>query len=144
MGDSPKALSRDCNFLLLMMAMVLIFGHGRDGGGTALASGGVQLIAGVAAGFIIGVVASLLGVAGGELLIPTLVLVFGVDIKLAGSLSLAISFPTMIVGFTRCSRDQSFSILKRSRSLPRRSGGIVKALRMLAALRVQHAVSAAL
>ena len=46
-------------------------------------------------------VASLLGVAGGELLIPTLVLLFGPDIKLAGSLSLAVSLPTMIVAFTR-------------------------------------------
>ena len=36
--------------------------------------------------------ASLLGVAGGELLIPTLVLLFGLDLKLAGSVSLAISF----------------------------------------------------
>jgi hypothetical protein len=33
------------------------------------------------------VIASLLGVAGGEFLIPTLVLLFGADIKLAGSLS---------------------------------------------------------
>jgi uncharacterized protein len=48
-----------------------------------------------------GIVAALLGVAGGELLIPTLVLLFGADIKLAGSLSLAVSLPTMIVGFTR-------------------------------------------
>jgi uncharacterized membrane protein YfcA len=40
------------------------------------------------------------------LLIPTLVLLFGVDIKLAGSLSLAVSLPTMIVGFTRYSRDR--------------------------------------
>ena len=30
-----------------------------------------------------GVVASLLGVAGGELLIPTLILLFGADVKLA-------------------------------------------------------------
>jgi uncharacterized membrane protein YfcA len=34
-------------------------------------------VAGVVAGFVIGVVAALLGVAGGELLIPTLVLLFG-------------------------------------------------------------------
>ena len=45
-------------------------------------------IAGVVAGFAIGVVAALMGVAGGELLIPTFVLLFGVDIKLAGSLRL--------------------------------------------------------
>ncbi len=55
----------------------------------------------MAAGFAIGVVASLLGVAGGELLIPTLVLLFGADIKLAGSLSLAVSLPTLMVWFTR-------------------------------------------
>ena len=66
-------------------------------------------------GFGIGVVASLLGVAGGELLIPTLVLLFGADIKLAGSLSLAVSLPTMLVGFTRYSRDRSFAVLGRNR-----------------------------
>ena len=61
---------------------------------------------------MIGVIASLLGVAGGEFLIPTLVLLFGADVKLAGSLSLAVSLPTMLVGFTRYSRDQSFSVLR--------------------------------
>jgi len=68
----------------------------------------------LAAGFAIGVVASLLGVAGGELLIPTLILMFGVDIKLAGSLSLAISLPTMLVGFGRYSRDSTFAVLARN------------------------------
>jgi uncharacterized membrane protein YfcA len=76
--------------------------------------GWVQIIAGIVAGFIIGVVASLLGVAGGEFLIPTLVLLFGADIKLAGSLSLAVSLPTMLVGFARYSRDQSFSVLRKN------------------------------
>ena len=61
-------------------------------------------------------VASLLGVAGGELLIPTLVLLFGADIKLAGSLSLAVSLPTMLVGFTRYSRDRSFAVLGENRA----------------------------
>ena len=74
-----------------------------------------QRIVGVLAGFLIGVIASLLGVAGGELLIPTLILLFGADVRLAGSLSLAVSLPTMIVGFTRYSRDQSFSVLGRNR-----------------------------
>jgi uncharacterized membrane protein YfcA len=63
------------------------------------------------AGFIIGVIAALLGVAGGEFLIPTLILLFGVDVKLAGSLSLAVSLPTMLVGFARYSCDQSFAVL---------------------------------
>ena len=38
-------------------------------------------------------------------------LLFGADIKLAGSLSLAVSLPTMLVGFARYSRDRSFVVL---------------------------------
>lgn len=61
-----------------------------------------QILAlGIPLGFIIGVVSSLLGVAGGELIIPTLILVFGVDIKIAGSASLIISIPTIITGLIR-------------------------------------------
>lgn len=71
----------------------------------------VQLVAGVVAGFSIGVVAALLGVAGGELLIPTFVLLYAVDTKLAGSLSLLVSLPTMLVAFFRYSRDQAFAVL---------------------------------
>jgi uncharacterized membrane protein YfcA len=101
--------------LLLAIAVVLVLGHGDD---TAihppLLTGWMQMVAGVVAGFVIGCVAALMGVAGGELLIPTLVLLFGLDVKLAGSLSLAISLPTMIVGFARYSRDSSFSTLSRN------------------------------
>ena len=53
------------------------------------------------AGLFIGSVAALTGVAGGELLIPTTVLLYGVDIKIAGNLSLAVSLPTMLVAFAR-------------------------------------------
>ena len=67
--------------------------------------------AGVVAGLFIGVVAAVLGVAGGELLIPTIALLYAVDIKTAGSLSLAVSLPTMLVAFARYSRDGSFAVL---------------------------------
>ena len=100
--------------MLVAIAIVLMVGHDAAAG-QPLLTGMVQMIAGVVAGFIIGIVASLLGVAGGELLIPTLVLLFGADIKLAGSLSLAVSLPTMLVGFTRYSRDQSFSVIGRNK-----------------------------
>ena len=96
--------------LLLGIAVVLVVGHGAAATG-AILTGPLQMVAGVTAGFIIGIVAALLGVAGGELLIPTLVLLFGADIKLAGSLSLAVSLPTMLVGFARYSRDRSFVVL---------------------------------
>ncbi|KKZ84118.1 anion permease [Rhizobium phaseoli] len=100
--------------MLTAIAIVLIMGHDAAAG-QPLLSGMAQVVAGVA-GFVIGIVAALLGVAGGELLIPTLVLLFGADIKLAGSLSLAVSLPTMVVGFTRYSRDQSFSVIGRNKS----------------------------
>lgn len=71
----------------------------------------VRSVLGVIAGAGIGVVAALMGVAGGELLIPTIVLLYGVNIKIAGSLSLAVSLPTMLVAFARYSRDNSFGVL---------------------------------
>lgn len=77
----------------------------------------IRLIAGVIAGFGIGMVAALLGVAGGELLIPTIVLLYGEDIKLAGSLSLMVSLPTMIVGFARYSSSDAFDVLRREKPL---------------------------
>lgn len=76
-----------------------------------------RLITGVIAGFGIGMVAALLGVAGGELLIPTIVLLYGMDIKLAGSLSLMVSLPTMIVGFARYSSSDAFDVLRREQPL---------------------------
>ena len=100
--------------LLVMIAIVLVFGHNLVGTGQPLLAGNAQFAAGIVAGFAIGLVASLLGVAGGELLIPTLILLFGVDIKLAGSLSLAVSLPTMLIGFARYSRDQSFTVITRN------------------------------
>ncbi|ULB12576.1 sulfite exporter TauE/SafE family protein (plasmid) [Cereibacter azotoformans] len=100
--------------LMVAIAVILVAGHGVTSGAPLLQGWG-QVAAGVLAGLAIGLVASLMGVAGGELLIPTLVILFGADIKLAGSLSLAVSLPTMLVGFARYSRDQSFATLARNR-----------------------------
>lgn len=112
---SHRALYRVIAALLLGIALLLLFAHEPSTDSEPTLDGVVQRIAGVASGFVIGVIASFLGVAGGELLIPTLVLLFGLDIKLAGSLSLAVSLPTMLVGFTRYSRDKSFKVLTRHR-----------------------------
>jgi uncharacterized membrane protein YfcA len=56
------------------------------------------IAAGVFFGLGIGLVSSLLGVAGGEVIIPTLVFAYGADIKTAGTASLLISLPTVAVG----------------------------------------------
>jgi uncharacterized membrane protein YfcA len=82
-------------------------------------SGVVRWVVGLIAGLGIGVAAALLGVAGGELLIPTIVLLYGVDIKLAGSISLVVSLPTMIVGFARYTRSDAVAVLRQERPLLR-------------------------
>jgi len=111
---ASHTLYRVIAILLLVIAVILVVGHGVSASG-ALLTGLAQIVAGIAAGLVIGIVAALLGVAGGELLIPTLILLFGADIKLAGSLSLAVSLPTMLVGFARYSRDRSFVVLGENR-----------------------------
>ncbi|MGO4332926.1 sulfite exporter TauE/SafE family protein [Cupriavidus sp. 2TAF22] len=111
-----EALYRVIAVLLVCMALVLLTSNHSESQHAMLTPGALQVAGGVIAGFLIGVVAAVMGVAGGELLIPTLTLVFGVDLKLAGSLSLAISLPTMLTAFARYSRDRSFTVLIRHRA----------------------------
>jgi uncharacterized membrane protein YfcA len=87
---------------LLVFLSAILIGHDWLFEGSVLTvSPPLRLVLGLLAGFFIGAVSSMLGVAGGELIIPTLVLLFALDIKQAGSVSLAISVPTILVGLTR-------------------------------------------
>src|SRR6516162_992250 len=52
-------------------------------------------------GIIIGFVSSILGVAGGELLIPTMMFIFGADIKTAGTASIVVSVCVVTSGLWR-------------------------------------------
>lgn len=61
----------------------------------------LHLAVGIGIGLGVGLVSSILGVAGGELLIPALVLVFGADIKAAGSASILISLGVVSSGLWR-------------------------------------------
>lgn len=60
-----------------------------------------HFMGGAVIGIAVGLVSSLLGVAGGELLIPALILVFGADIKTAGSASILISLGVVLIGLWR-------------------------------------------
>ncbi len=66
-------------------------------------------VAGILFGLGIGLVSSLLGVAGGEIIIPTLIFAFGADIKTAGTASLLISLPTVLVGVLKYSSQGAFA-----------------------------------
>lgn len=68
-----------------------------------------RVVVGVLFGLAIGTVSTLLGVAGGELIIPTLIFAFGADVKIAGTASLLISLPTIIVGLIRYARRGAFA-----------------------------------
>lgn len=70
----------------------------------ASASDAARGLAGIAIGLGVGVVSSVLGVAGGELLIPALLFVFGADIKTAGTASLIISLFIVAAGVWRYHR----------------------------------------
>ena len=59
-------------------------------------------------GVLIGAVSTIRGISGGQLLIPALVLAFGVDIKVAGSASACVSFPIVLVGLVRHARTSAF------------------------------------
>jgi uncharacterized membrane protein YfcA len=76
----------------------------------------LRLAVAVVVGVLIGLVSSLLGVAGGELIIPTLVFVFGAGIKTAGTASLLISLPTVAVG---CSGTLGSARSRTDRTCPR-------------------------
>jgi putative Ca2+/H+ antiporter (TMEM165/GDT1 family) len=85
---------------------------------------------GALAGVAIGLVSALLGVAGGELIIPTLVFVFGLDIRAAGSASLLISLPAVTVGVLRHARAGAY----RERAVLRGIGAPMAAGSVLGAL----------
>lgn len=94
---NERVLNRLVVVFLIFLSIVLI-GHNLVFGIESLQLSSLSRISfGFIAGIVIGIFSSMLGVAGGELIIPTIILLFSVDIKLAGSLSLAISIPTILM-----------------------------------------------
>jgi uncharacterized protein len=88
--------------LLFLIGVLLLIESGLAWHTSGLPLGVPGLVAvGLVAGGLIGAVSTLLGVAGGELIIPTLVFAFGADVKAAGTLSLLISIPTLVIGLWR-------------------------------------------
>ena len=85
---------------LLLVEALVPFGSGLLIAETALVKGA----AGFLIGLVVGIVSSMLGVAGGELLIPALVFVFGADIRVAGTASLLISLLIVATGLWRYHR----------------------------------------
>ena len=103
---SDHRLERAIAILLMAIGVLLIGERILPAGLPALvpADVGAQIVVGIALGLCIGTASTFLGVAGGELLIPTLIFVFGADIHTAGSAVLFISIPTVCMGLFRYGR----------------------------------------
>jgi uncharacterized membrane protein YfcA len=102
--------------VLLVGIAVLLVAETVFAGSTHLALSADQLVRvpmALVAGVVVGTVSSMLGVAGGELIIPILIFIFGADIKTAGTASVLISVPIVIAGITRHVMTRHF----RSRSM---------------------------
>lgn len=88
--------------LLGGIALLLVAEAFWDGSsGVAPVSGAASIALALAIGIGVGTISSLLGVAGGEFIIPALVLVFGLDIRTAGTASVLISLPIVLAGVLR-------------------------------------------
>ena len=100
---SDKLLGRLILILLVALGLVLIAEGLFVAEPTRLLGEGLvpTVLVAAACGVGIGLVSSLLGVAGGELIIPVFILLFGVDVKLAGSMSMLVGMPTIAVGLLR-------------------------------------------
>ena len=106
---SAERLERMIVGLLVVIGCLLIAEAFLPFEPAALAGGWAALPVALVLGSGVGVVSSLLGVAGGEILIPILVLVFGADVKIAGTLSAIVSLPTVTAGIVRHVRAGNYS-----------------------------------
>lgn len=108
---SPTSLARLIFVLLLVLGAAMIAEAWIElaGDGLLPVAPVVRIAAGVAFGILIGAISSVLGVAGGEVIIPTLVFGYGVPVKEAGSLSMLISLPTVVAGLIRHGRLGAFA-----------------------------------
>jgi uncharacterized membrane protein YfcA len=112
-GD--KTLRRMVVVLLILLSFLLMSHEFIVDSGSAQLNPLLKVALGFLAGIAIGAISSLLGVAGGELIIPTIVLLFAIDVKVAGSLSLAISVPTIVMGLYKYRRQQQLAGVSRNR-----------------------------
>jgi uncharacterized protein len=107
---SDERLERVILWLLVVIGCALIVESfvPTDVGGFVPDDDASRVVAGFCFGLGIGLVSSLLGVAGGEVIIPTMVFAFGAGIKTAGTASLLVSLPTVAVGIARYARRGSY------------------------------------
>lgn len=129
---SERRLEAMILVLLVVIGAALIVESFIPQSGFGLVPSGLSwsIAVGVLFGLAIGLVSSVLGVAGGELIIPTLIFGFGVVVKIAGTASLLVSLPTVTVGLIRYTRQGAFSkrVVFNETIVPMGFGSVIGAL----------------
>jgi uncharacterized protein len=100
----PKARIMGVIAVLLLVTAGLLAAEAMWAGlnWSPLAAGSpIRPVAALAAGLLVGAISSLLGVAGGEFIIPILIFIFGANIQAAGTASVLISIPIVLTGVAR-------------------------------------------
>ncbi|MFN4163572.1 MAG: sulfite exporter TauE/SafE family protein [Ferrovibrio sp.] len=100
---SDRRLSRILAALLTGIGLLLVVESALPNQSQALIPSGLvtRAVAGVLFGLLIGAIAALLGVAGGEMLIPTFIFAFGADIATAGTASILVSMVLVLAALVR-------------------------------------------
>ena len=127
---SNASLERVILVLLVVIGTALIVESFLPTETAALVPAAAWPVAAFILGLAIGLVSSLLGVAGGELIIPSFVVAFGAPIKIAGTASLLVSLPTVSVGILRYWRRGAYADRSALREtvIPMGAGSVIGAI----------------
>ncbi|MFN4015571.1 MAG: TSUP family transporter [Reyranella sp.] len=129
---SDHRLSRLLAVLLVAIGLLLVIEAFLPNEPTALVPTDMlaRLAVGILFGLVIGAVAALLGVAGGELLIPTFIFVFGADVTTAGTASILVSLVLVPTALWRYARLGAFPAKADLRAIaaPMGAGSVIGAV----------------
>ena len=97
---SPTRLRQAFAVLLVVASLQMLFGYTPEAGAVAV-SGGEAVVVYLVLGAVAGVLSGVMGVGGGVILVPAMVLLFGFTQHAAEGTSLLVIIPTAVVGSLR-------------------------------------------
>ena len=101
---SAQRLGQAFGLLVIVVAVQMLFGFTPAGGGYLVLSGVAAVVGYLVLGFLAGGLSAVMGVGGGVIMVPAMVLLFGLTQHTAQGTSLLIIIPTAIIGALRHTR----------------------------------------
>lgn len=118
-------LARGFVLLLIVSIIRLSLDGGSGQGGDPLATGAAEPLSLISVGLVAGLISATLGIGGGVIFVPSIVVLLGAEQQVAQGTSLAVILPTVIVGSAIHARAGR---VKWTIAIPAGLGGIVGAL----------------